>query len=433
MTTAAYPEYRESSIPWLSGVPAHWDVKPVMAIARESRASNEGLIEQNLLSLSYGRIIRKDIDTEGGLLPASFETYQVVEEKDIIFRFTDLQNDQRSLRSAISPERGIITSAYLAVTPAGCDPHYFNYLMRAYDLSKVFYSMGGGLRQSLRYGDIKHLPVLLPSMPEQQAIVRYLDEETARIDVLVGKQERLIRTLRERRVALLAHSVTKGLDGDVTYRDSGLSWVGEIPIHWEVLPTRRVLQLERALVGEQSASYVLLSLTKRGIIPRDVESGEGKFPASFDTYQAVEPDDLVFCLFDMDETPRTVGLVREPGMVTGAYTRFSVNTDRALPEFLSMYYIAIDDEKRFRPLYTGLRKVVQRSRFLSAGIALPPLDEQAEIVEHVRTRTEQIDVLIQKAQQFIDVLKERRSALISAVATGQRDVRALTQTKSGAA
>src|SRR3954470_14665719 len=107
----SYVAYRDSEIPWLYRIPAHWGTVPLMSVLEESRVRNVSLVERNLLSLSFGRIVRKDIEAVGGLLPDSFETYQIVEPNHLVFRFTDLQNDQGSLRSARATERGIITSA----------------------------------------------------------------------------------------------------------------------------------------------------------------------------------------------------------------------------------------------------------------------------------------------------------------------------------
>jgi type I restriction enzyme S subunit len=198
-----YPAYRESDVPWVDRIPAEWLTAPLYSLLRGSRSANVGMRENNLLSLSYGRIVRRDIKGSKGLLPESFETYQVVEPGDVVFRLTDLQNDKRSLRSALVGERGIITSAYLAATPRGINPEYAAYLMRAYDTSKVFYGLGGGVRQSLKFDDVRRLPLLVPPAAEQVAITCYLDRETAQIDALIGKQEQLIDTLRERRTAVV--------------------------------------------------------------------------------------------------------------------------------------------------------------------------------------------------------------------------------------
>ena len=178
----------------------------------------------------------------------------------------------------------------------------------------------------------------------------------------------------------------------------------------------------KQLVGDSWALTQLLSLTKRGVIVRDIESGEGKYPESFETYQHIQPGDLVFCLFDVDETPRTVGLARQSGMLTGAYTRYVVDRRRAMPEWLEYYFTALDDEKRLRPVYTGLRKVITKDRFGSLRIPVPPLSEQAAIVEVLEDLTAKTDELTAKAVRAVELLRERRQALISAAVTGQIDV-----------
>jgi type I restriction enzyme S subunit len=155
---------RAASIPWVDDLPEDWEVLPFAAVCRENRRSNAGLRETNLLSLSFGRVVRRDISSNDGLLPESFETYQVVEPNDVVFRLTDLQNDKRSLRTALVRERGILTSAYLTVRLTNAHSRFFAYLMRDVDNRKVLYSMGGGLRQSMKFDDIKRLPIQMPPL-----------------------------------------------------------------------------------------------------------------------------------------------------------------------------------------------------------------------------------------------------------------------------
>ncbi|WP_109798938.1 MULTISPECIES: restriction endonuclease subunit S [Novosphingobium] len=203
---------KSSRAAWVGKIPSHWEEAPFSAFAIERRLKNLGMLEANLLSLSYGRIVRKDINRNEGLLPNSFETYQIIEKDDLVFRFTDLQNDKRSLRSAIAGERGIITSAYLAVRVNDMNPHYLNYLMRSYDLLKVFYSMAGGLRQSLGFDDIKRMTILVPPREEQIEIVKFLQSEISVIDAVISKLSRSIELLREHRTALIAAAVTGKID-----------------------------------------------------------------------------------------------------------------------------------------------------------------------------------------------------------------------------
>ena len=203
---------KDSGIPWLGQVPANWEVKKLTHTAVESGTKNTGMVEENLLSLSYGQIIRKDIDSNEGLLPASFEGYQIVEKGDTVLRLTDLQNDQKSLRAGFVSERGIITSAYCAVRPTAVSGRWLFNALRAADLLKVFYSMGGGVRQSLDFESIKRIEIPIPSREEQLAIDAYLIAEESRIRSAISSQERMIELLKERRSAVISQAVTGQID-----------------------------------------------------------------------------------------------------------------------------------------------------------------------------------------------------------------------------
>lgn len=205
-------ELVDSGVEWAPEMPTHWTKVPFFTIGRELGDKNHSLQEDNLLSLSYGEIVEKDINTNEGLLPESFETYQIVEKGDLVFRFTDLQNDKRSLRSAVSRHRGIITSAYLAFRAHGCNPDFLAYQMRAWDLMKVFYAMGSGLRQSLKFSDVKWMPVLLPPQDEQIEIVNELKTYQGKIQSILSKTESAIQLLQERRKAVIAAAVSGQLE-----------------------------------------------------------------------------------------------------------------------------------------------------------------------------------------------------------------------------
>ena len=200
------------------------------------------------------------------------------------------------------------------------------------------------------------------------------------------------------------------------YKDSGTPWLGKIPRNWELVPNKAIMELRKSSVGENFDKYTLLSLTKQGVIPRDLEEAKGKFPESFESYQIVEPGDLVFCLFDMDETPRTIGIARQRGMVTGAYTRFACS-NKTTGEFAYLLYSSLDDQKALQPLYTGLRKVITKGAFLSARIALPPPDEQAAIVRYLDEADQQIQAYISAKKKLIALLAEQRQAVIHQAVT----------------
>ena len=200
------------------------------------------------------------------------------------------------------------------------------------------------------------------------------------------------------------------------YKPSGVPWLGDVPAHWNLVPNRVLMNLRKDVVGNRANKYTLLSLTKQGIIPRNLENAVGKFPSSFDTYQVVEAGDLLFCLFDIDETPRTVGLSRLNGMVTGAYTRF-VCGDRNLREFLFLLYLSLDNRKLLKPLYSGLRKVIPRITFLNAKVALPPEKEQAAIVRYLDYVDRRIRRYIEAKEKLIGLLEEEKQAVINQAVT----------------
>ena len=202
-------EMRDSGIAWVGEIPAHWITHPLYFYFGERKNKNALGLETNLLSLSYGKIIRKDINSNGGLLPESFNTYNIIEKDDIIIRPTDLQNDKRSLRTGIAREHGIITSAYIAMKAIkSVNPEYFHYLLHAYDVMKVFYNMGNGVRQGLNFSEFSRLMVFEPTIEEQNAIVAYLKEKCDEIDLAIAEKKQQIETIEEYKKSLIFEYVT---------------------------------------------------------------------------------------------------------------------------------------------------------------------------------------------------------------------------------
>ncbi len=196
-----------------------------------------------------------------------------------------------------------------------------------------------------------------------------------------------------------------------SYKPSGIPWVGDIPSHWGVKKNKFLLSERKAVVGKDAPNFKLLSLTLQGVILRDMENPKGKFPAEFDTYKQVSPDDLIFCLFDVEETPRTVGLAKHHGMITGAYTVTRCN-EQVSSAFLYYYYLSLDEGKQLRSLYTGLRNVITRDTFFSLATPFPPREEQDRIVAFLDQKTADIDAAIAKKERLIELLQEQKNIRI---------------------
>lgn len=199
-----------------------------------------------------------------------------------------------------------------------------------------------------------------------------------------------------------------------TYNSATLLLDNKYPSHWKLIRARNLFRESKEVVGSRT-NFPLLSLTKGGIIFRDTENGKGKFPKDFESYKVVTPGQIIFCLFDIDETPRIVGLSSIGGMITGAYDVFNINENIADPHFLYFYYLAVDDNKALKPYYSGLRKVVQMPKFLGIQIPIPPIDEQRKIVDFLSNKTNLVEAQQKEREREIQLLIELREAEISNV------------------
>ena len=202
-------EMKDSEIEWVGDIPANWDIHPLYYFFDERKNKNSFGKENNLLSLSYGKIIRKDINSNGGLLPENFNGYNIVEPNDIVLRLTDLQNDKRSLRTGFVKERGIITSAYVALkAKVNILPEFFYYELHVYDLLKVLYNLGNGVRQGLNYSELSKLKLFATDLSEQQEIVNYIREKESQVDELISTKQSQIEALESYKKSLIYEYVT---------------------------------------------------------------------------------------------------------------------------------------------------------------------------------------------------------------------------------
>jgi type I restriction enzyme, S subunit len=427
MSFPRYPEYKDSGVEWLGEVPGHWEVTTMYGSVVECNESNKGMLEDNLLSLSYGRIVQKDITSNDGLLPDSFETYQIVRPGNIVFRLTDLQNDKRSLRSAIVEEIGIITSAYLAVKPIKACSSYMSYLFRAYDTTKVFYSMGGGLRQSMKFADLKRMPTLLPPYAEQTQIAAFLDRETAKIDDLVAQQRRLMELLKEKRQAVISHAVTQGLNPKAPMKPSGIEWLGDVPAHWEVKRLNLFADILRGKFSHRPRNDPAYYDGEYPFIQTGDVTGANRFIKEY-RQTLNELGITVSRQFPRGTLVMTiaanigdVAILDFPAYFPDSIVGLIPNNKTCL--MFLFYLISAMKQPLEKNATVSTQMNLNEEQIGSVIAACPPISEQEAIVFHLDGQTIQFDTLTAEAQRAIDLLQERRTALISAAVTGQIDVR----------
>lgn len=202
-------EKEKCMIDWIKEKPVNWKILKISQIFNQVKCKNKDLVEKNLLSLSYGKVKRRNIDAKEGLLPENFEGYNIIEKDDIVLRLTDLQNDHKSLRVGRNIERGIITSAYITIrNKLNKDSRYYYYLLHYFDICKGFYGMGSGVRQGLTFEEIKKMEILVPPNDEQNDIADYLDKKSQMIEKLILQKEKLIEEMEQYKKSLIYEYVT---------------------------------------------------------------------------------------------------------------------------------------------------------------------------------------------------------------------------------
>ena len=413
-------EMKDSGIEWVGIIPSHWIIHPVYYYFGERKNKNKFGQEDNLLSLSYGKIIRKDINTSEGLLPESFNTYNIVEKGDIVIRPTDLQNDKRSLRTGLVPERGIITSAYICLKPIkDIDSRFFNYQLHSYDVIKVFYNMGNGVRQGLNFSEFSHLLVFEPPLDEQKRIAGYLDAKCAEIDALTADIQTQIDTLEQYKRSVITEAVTKGLNPDAEMKDSGIQWIGMMPAHWDCIRGKYILKYIQKPVREDDGvitcfrdGEVTLRSNRRedGFTMADKEIG----------YQGIDVGDLV--VHGMDGFAGAIGISDSRGKASPVLNVLDTKQNkRYIMYFLrSMAYSDV-----FMALATGIRVRscdLRWNKLSELFYPIPPLEEQEAIVDYIDSILRRTDEVIAAKKEQLSTLEAYKKSLIYEYVTGKKEV-----------
>lgn len=426
---------KDSGIEWIGKIPETWKVTPLYMYFTERRNKNRLGKEKNLLSLSYGHIVQKNIEAKGGLLPESFTTYNIIEPGDIIIRPTDLQNDKRSLRTGLSNEHGIITSAYIDLEPLkNVNSKYYHYLLHSYDIQKVFYNMGNGVRQGLNYSEFSKLRVLAPESIEQQQIADFLDHKTAEIDGLIDKINTEIDILKQYQSSVITRTVTKGLDPSVPMKDSGIKTVGTIPTKWKIGRIKYVAKIfgrigfrgytNADLVGEKEGA---ISLSPGNLSNGKLDLNKCAYLSWKKYYESPEiminEHDIIIV-----KTGSSFGKIAWVDTIDHEMT---LN-----PQLVVLKNIKISKKFLFYALGTPLFKrqaeetvvggtipTMSQTSISNFKIVLPSKSEQQKIVDYLDQKVSQIQKIIESKQQQINQLIEYKNSLIFEYVTGKKQVK----------
>ena len=424
-------QMKDSGVEWIGHIPEDWSIRMLFQIFSEVKNKNEGLIENNLLSLSYGKIKRKNIDSPFGLLPESFEGYNIIEKDDIVLRLTDLQNDQKSLRTGLAREKGIVTSAYttLRLRTAAASPTFLHHCLHVFDVCKGFYGMGAGVRQGLNWSGIRKLAIPWCEEEEQRVISEYLDTKCAEIDKVVEQTRATIEEYKKLKQAIITEAVTKGVRGPRPMKPSGVEWIGDIPEEWH---RSRVglhyhVVLGKMLCNTQQADdytlepYYCAADIHFGSV--DAAKKEMWFsPEEKDTYRVMPGDLLV-----VEGGAGAGGCAIVKASVTATYIQNSIMIVRGkstcsvaylgywIESLVKRAYIDVVCNKATIPHFT-------KDKLSSVPIPLPSAEEQQEIATYLDTKCAEIDLIIEKKEQLIEELGSYKKSLIYEYVTGKKQV-----------
>jgi type I restriction enzyme S subunit len=430
MGKAKYPKYKPSKALWQEQIPSHWQETELRMFFADNKNKNIGLVERNLLSLSYGKLKRKDIDDATGLVPASFEGYQIIEKGYIILRFTDLQNDKKSLRVGYANERGIITNAYIGLAPK-TDIHskYFYYQLHFLDKIKYFYNLGGGVRQSLAFKEFGREMILAPEKTEQIRIANFLDYKLLKVERFIRKKKELIKLLNEKKSVIITKAITKGIDNTVPMKDSKIEWLGKIPLSWKV---KRIKYLGKAVIGLTYSPSDETDSKNGTLVLRSSNVQNGKITYDDCVYvstkipynKTTRKGDILIC--SRNGSIKLIGknaLIDEKasGITFGAFmTIFRTQYYEYLHYFFNSFSFkaqsGLFSTSTINQLTTGILNNIL--------IALPEtLEEQLKIVDFIKKETKIIESAISVIEKEISLTEEYKTAIIAEAITGKIDVK----------
>ena len=429
-------EMRESGTPWIGEMPSHWPLirfkdkyKNVKEIAREKAADYERL------ALTLNGVIKRPKDDSEGLQPKEFDTYQILRENDFVFKMIDLQNISTS-RVGLSPYTGLVSPAYIRFTPKTVG-HYnkfvYYYLMSLY-YNCVYNNLGGdGVRSALSASDMGEFVIPYPSEEEQKTIAEFLDKNLAKVDTLIANVQAQIEKLKAYKQSLITEVVTKGLEPNVPMKDSGVEWIGEIPVHWTLWRIGDIGDFKKGPFGSAVKKEMFVEkgpntykvYEQKNAIYKDISLGYYYLSQEdydrLETFSIQSNDIIVSCAGTIGEA-YIVPDNYEKGIINQALMRIRLN-ERLNAEFFIYVFSCIMNLET--PKYSNgsaMKNIPPFNYLLKFLLPCPPEKEQMQIVEYISKKSLHIDRLIAIKEAKIEKLEQYKKSLIYEYVTGKKQV-----------
>lgn len=417
-----YCEYKDSHIGWIGDIPGHWKLKTLRHYLK--MVSVKGYPDEQLLSVvrEQGVIVRNTESQEENhnFIPDDLSGYKLVKKGQ--FAINKMKSWQGSY--GVSQYQGIVSPAYYVCDLNFDNKRFFNEAIRSQVYIPFFTQYSKGIRVGqwdLSPIGLKSIPFIEPPVAEQQHIVSFLDEKTAKIDEYIDKKNKEIEALKEWKKALIAHVVTKGLNTNAKMKDSGVSWIGEIPEHWELRRAKYMFKKHKRPVRDTDE---VITCFRDGEVTLRKNRRTTGFTESLTEvgYQGIRKGDLV--IHQMDAFAGAIGISDSDGKGTSVY-----HCCTPVGNFYTRFYLYVIRQMAYsgfiQSLYRGIRERSSDFNYQVFGnqfLYIPPTEEQQEIVEYIDAATTKADKMIVELTNHVESMKEYKQRLIADVVTGKINV-----------
>lgn len=415
-----YDSYKNSGVEWLREIPSHWEILKTKYVHKNIKFLNTNRICDNVLSLTLRGVVNNNIDNPEGLVPKDYAAYQIFEKDDLVFKLIDLENISTS-RVGIVHEKGIMSSAYIRLKIGKISiPKFAYYYYYFLYINNVYNNIGCGVRSTLNPTDLLNIKFPLPPKDEQEKIASYLDEKIAKIDASISGKEKFIELLKEQKQIIINDAVTKGLNKNAKFKNSGVEWLGEIPSHWKFEKGKWLFKQIKRPVRQTDE---IVTCFRDGQVTLRANRRIDGFTNALKEYgyQGIRKGDLV--IHNMDAFAGAIGISDSDGKATPVYSVcIPYNENIVFSGYYAKYLRNLAMKDFLLSLAKGIRERSTDFRFKDFGeleFPLPPKDEQEKIVEYIETKTAKIDKLVNLEQEYIKSLKEYKASLIDSVVTGK--------------
>ena len=419
-----YSEYKDSGVKWLGKIPSHWDMRKMKFTFEERREKGFPNLPLLAATQNHGVIRKQDYENRTVEATKALETLKLVEKGDFVISLRSFQGGIE-----LSHERGIISPAYTVLRPSHISSAYFKHLGKSPVFIQLLKSMVTGIRegQNIDYGKLRENLIPIPSLGEQNAIAKYLDSVTAKIDEAIAQQQKMIDLLNERKQIIINKAVTKGLDPNVKMKPSGIDWIGEIPEHWEVKKLKYVFSriADGTHFSPQTTEDGYPYITASDVDGVGINYQNAKKISSKDYENLVMSGCKAFkgdvLLVKDGATTGRVGLKTDDVDCVTLSSVAMLSPNERLSELFMMYLLKsfVLQEQILESMSGAAMPRITLVKLANFFAIIPPEKEQKQIAAYIEKMILPIDDIIDRTQKQISLLQERKQIIINDVVTGK--------------